>query len=154
MRRKDKEITDRAEMEDILSRDRVCVLGLVDAGKPYTVPLNYGYKDGCLYIHSALEGRKVDILRRNPDVSFCVYVDEELVQGDKACAWGTKYRSVMGTGRAELLESPEEKLDGLKVIVQHFGGPADSLDLERVAKVLIIKVRIGEMTGKRSGYTA
>lgn len=154
MRRKDKEIREQGELEEILRRGRVCVLGLVDGGMPYTVPVSYGYSGGCLYIHSAREGRKLDMLRREGRVSFCVYIDEELVKGENACNWGMKYRSVAGTGRAELVENRDEKEEALAILMRHFGGPAGPYEAGKLDKVLVIRVRIEEMTGKRSGYLA
>ena len=76
MRRSDKEITERSEMDEILGRASICHLGLNDGGECYVVPVNYGYDGGCLYVHSAREGRKIDILRADKRVSFTVYADQ------------------------------------------------------------------------------
>jgi len=57
MRRREKQITDTKQMEQILAQAQVCRLAMVDKGHPYVVPLNFGYRDGALYFHSALEGR-------------------------------------------------------------------------------------------------
>ena len=151
MRRADKEIKDGAEIEDILKRGRVCHLGLNDRGLTYVVPVNYGYRDGCLYVHSAREGRKIDILRRNNVVSYSVYIDSSLVQSDVACSWGMSYRSVMGTGTAVLVESREEKEQALRIIMQHYAGPAADFEATRMDGILIIKIQIDSLSGKKSG---
>ena len=151
MRRADKEIKDGAEIEDILKRGRVCHLGLNDRGLTYVVPVNYGYRDGCLYVHSAREGRKIDILRRNNVVSYSVYIDSSLVQSDVACSWGMSYRSVMGTGTAVLVESREEKEQALRIIMEHYAGPLATFEAARIDSILIIKVRMDSPAGKKSG---
>ncbi len=150
MRRTDKEITSRAEIEDILKRGRVCHLGLCDKGIPYVVPVNYGYADGSLYVHSAREGKKIEILRSNNTVSFNVCIDERLIQSATACTWTMKYCSVTGSGKAYLVESREEKNEALRLIVSHYSAGEYQLDSAMVDRVLIIKVRVDKLSGKMS----
>jgi hypothetical protein len=87
LRRKEKEITDIKEIESIIQRSQVCRLALVDAGLPYIVPLCFGYKNKMLYFHSAKEGQKIDILRRNRQVCFEFDIDARARSGKTACAW-------------------------------------------------------------------
>jgi len=150
MRRAEKEITSRAEIEEIIKRGRVCHLGLCDGGIPYVVPVNYGYADGFLYIHSAREGRKVEILRSNQLISFSIYVDECSVESGSACNWTTRYRSVMGTGMACLEDGPDEKREALRVIMSHYSDRDYRFDPAMIDRVLIIKIRVDELTGKKS----
>jgi uncharacterized protein len=152
MRRTEREITDKSEIEAILKRARICNLGLNDGGMAYVVPLNYGYDAGCLYIHSAKEGRKIDILRRDNRVAFAIHIDAELVEGGKSCSWGMKYRCVMGLGRVSLLAGPEEKERALGIIMQQHGSSDVEFDPAQVEKVVIIKVEIDSMTGKKARY--
>lgn len=151
MRRTDKEITDKEEIEVILERGRVCHLGLCDNGIPYVVPVNYGYADGFLYIHSARQGRKIEVLRSNNLVSFNIYVDECIMESAAACNWTMKYRSVTGTGRALLVEDGDEKNRALRLIMSHYSTREYQFDPAAVDKVLIIRVQIDELTGKSSG---
>ena len=72
MRRKDKEITDPAQVYDVVKRARFCRIAMCDGDEPYVFPVNYGYSEGVLYVHSAPEGRKLDILERNDRVCFQV----------------------------------------------------------------------------------
>jgi hypothetical protein len=150
MRRADKEITSRPEIEDILERGRVCHLGLCDNGTPYVVPVNYAYSDGCLYIHSAKSGRKIEILRGNNRVSFSIYVDESIRESAVACNWSMKYSSVMGAGEANILESQDEKTEALRLIMRHYSSGEYQFDPAAVDKVLIIKIVIDDLTGKKS----
>lgn len=151
MRRADKEIVNTMEMEDILRSGRVCQLGLNDNGLTYVIPVSYGYEDGYLYVHSAREGRKIDILRRNNIVSFAIYIDDCPVPSDVACNWGMKYRCVMGTGTADMVEEEKEKEKALRIIVKHYAGPVSAIEAAGVSSVLIIRVLISSLTGKKSG---
>ncbi|MDD5648724.1 MAG: pyridoxamine 5'-phosphate oxidase family protein [Dehalococcoidia bacterium] len=150
MRRIDKKITSRAEIEDVIKRGRVCHLGLCDKGIPYVVPVNYGYAAGCLYVHSAMEGKKIEILRGNNLVCFNIYVDECIVESDTACSWTTRYRSVMGNGKAYLVEDPVEKRKALRLIISHYSSGEHQFDPGMVDRVLIVKVMVDELTGKKS----
>lgn len=151
MRRKDKEVTDTTILEEVLHRAPVCRLGLSEDNRPYVVPMNFGYHDNCLYLHSAGEGKKIDIIRHNPYVCFQTDSDLELIAGDKPCNWSMKYLSVIGFGKAALLEEREEKRKGLDIIVRKYEGkgsfpfPDDALD-----KLAVIRVEIENMTGKKS----
>ena len=110
MRRKDREITDRAEIEAILHEAMVCRIGLADDGEPYVVPLSFGYEDGSVYIHSAPEGKKIALCwQKNPRCCFEVDICDGVIRGDTPCSWGMRYRSVIGFGRAVILADPQEK---------------------------------------------
>ena len=109
MRRKEKEISDKAEIEIIILKSEVCRLGLSDDGVAYIVPLCFGYQDNCLYFHSAGEGKKIDILKRNKQVCFEFEADTRVTTGKTACAWGMQYRSVIGYGEASFIRDAKEK---------------------------------------------
>ena len=148
MRRKELEITDRAAIDDILARAQVCRVAMADGGQPYVVPLNFGYDGRALYLHCAKEGRKLEILRKNPLVCFEVDIDHKLVIGDKACARTMKYSSVIGFGRAEILEPGGEKKKGLELLLDHYGGSDAPLADKMVDAVEVIRIDIESLTGK------
>lgn len=74
-------------LEDILSKGQIIRVAMCDGGKPYLLPFNYGYRKGIIYIHSATEGRKIDVLRKNPGVSFEVEERVRIIPGKKPCNW-------------------------------------------------------------------
>ena len=150
MRRSDREITSRADIDDVLNRARICHLAFCRNSIPYVVPLNYGYAGGCLYVHSAGEGRKIDMIKANNTVGFTMYVDERMVASKSACKCSTKYRSVIGEGKAFLLEKPEEKEQALGIIMRHYWDKDFKFDPAEVQKVAVIKVVIDSITGKQS----
>ena len=151
MRRPEKEITDRSVIESIIQKAIVCRIGLCDRGMPYVVPVSFGYKDNCLYFHSADEGRKVEVLKENNRVCFEVEIDVELVPAETACKWSVKYLSVIGFGRASFVADLPEKREALNVIMEHYSGRSYAYPEETLAKVAIIKVQIDTMSGKQSG---
>ncbi len=121
--------------------------------EPYVVPLNFGYRDGVLYFHSAGEGKKIEMLRKNNRVCFEIDLDHEMVVSDKPCDWGFKYRSIIGFGRAELITEPEGKRNAFDIIMAHCGAQGPYAYKEKgFEKACIIKVTIESMTGKQSGY--
>ena len=153
MRRKDKEIKDKKEIESIIQAATVCRIGLSEDSVPYVVPVNFGYENNCLYFHSATEGKKIDILRRNNKVCFEMDIDHELVKSEKTpCEWGMKYRSVIGFGKAFVVDDFEEKRMTLNIIRQRYSGDSYEFSENQIKKVAIIKIEIDSMTGKKSGY--
>ena len=118
--RREREVTDPGRICEILDKSMVLHLGMVDGDEPYVVPMNYGYtmEDGKLtvYLHGALWGRKLDIIRVNPKVFFSLECDVVPFDGDIACRYGTTYASVMGSGIAEIVTDVEEKKKGLWTI--------------------------------------
>ena len=137
-------------IESIILKAKVCRLGLVDGNRPYVVPMSFGYRENALYFHTGKKGKKMEILKKNNRVCFEMEVDLEIVPADNPCKWNTRYRSVVGFGRAVILEGPEEKRQALDVIVKHYGGSLMAYDEKRVKGLAVIKVAIGSMTGKQS----
>ena len=150
MRRKEKEITNRAEIDEIINRAAVCRLAMVDKNKPYIVPLNFGYDGKSLFFHSATQGRKLEILKKNNSVCFELDVDVEIKKGEKACDWSCLYQSVIGSGRAELLEKPDEIKAALDIIMRHYQSETFEYNEKLLNIVVVIKVDIERVSGKRS----
>lgn len=152
MRRKDKEITDSSIIDEIIRKSDVCRLAMVDGRKPYLVLLSFGYEGNSLYFHSALKGLKIDILRSNPNVCFEFDVPGELITGESPCKWSVQYQSVIGFGKAEFLEKPDEKRDAFRVIMAHYSDQQFEFSDEKQQAVAMFKVSISELKGKQSGF--
>lgn len=151
MRKSRQEITDRDILEEILSSQIVCRLAMVDKGRPYIIPVNYGYRDGCLYIHSAPQGKKIELLDENPEISFEVEDKIEITKGERACDWSTRYRSVIGYGRVEILSDQAGKQHGLEVLMAQHGAPElKAFEPKHMKAMVILKLSITTMTGKQS----
>jgi len=153
LRRPEKEIKDQAIIDDIIGRAQTCYLSMVDGDKPYVIPVNFGMIDNVLYIHSAPEGRKLEIIMKNPKVSVLFDVDQEVVdKGAKACNWSTKYRSVIGFGQAEIIIDDQEKIEGLDAIMNHYSQQDYEYNSKSVSACIIIRITLDRITGKSSGY--
>jgi len=151
VRRKEKAMTTKADMEALIGESRVCHVGLCDNGHPYVVPLHFGYIDGTIYLHAAPEGRKLTVMAENPSVCIVFDICDGVIPADKACGWSTAYRSVMAFGEAELVTDPAEKQKGLGAIVSQYGGDPDSMGPRSIDATTVIRVRVRELTGKVSG---
>jgi len=152
MRRSEKEIVDRLQIDDIMNRATVCRIALCDDGSPYVVPVNFGYGGGCLYIHGAPEGTKLGIIRKNPKVAFEVDIDHALVAGQEPCSYTFNYRSVVGFGTATLLSDPAEKRKGMDLIIRHYVGSVASYPDDPLERAAVVRIEISSMTGRQSGY--
>ncbi|MFQ5996622.1 MAG: pyridoxamine 5'-phosphate oxidase family protein [Dehalococcoidales bacterium] len=152
LRRKDKEITDINEIGKIIKKATVCRLGLVDGDEPYVVPVCFGYEGNALYFHSALEGRKIELIKRNNKVCFEIDSDVELLRGEQACGFTMKYRSVIGVGRAHILGNDGEKIHGLNVLMKQYSEGEFSFSKEKLALALVVRIDIESITAKKSRY--
>ncbi|MBE9572437.1 MAG: pyridoxamine 5'-phosphate oxidase family protein [Proteobacteria bacterium] len=152
MRRKEKEITDKTAIESIILRSSVCRLALSEDNHPYIVPLCFGYKDNTLYFHSALEGKKLDIMKNNNNVCFEFDIDHHIVEAEDACGWGMNYRSVIGFGKVSIIDDPEFKIKAINAIIERYAGKPLKYTKAKLKDTVIIKVEIEGITGKTSGY--
>lgn len=148
MRRKDKEIKDRKVIDDIIRRCRVCRLAMCDDDQPYLVPLNFGYDGSLFYFHAALEGRKIDIIRKNNKVCFEFDILHDIVTAKQTCEWGAQYESVIGSGTAEILDDQDAQKTALEWIMRQYGSDAKDFSEEVIKKTLVLRVRILEISGK------
>ena len=150
MRKKEREITDDSAIESIIKKSLVCRLALFDGTTPYIVPLSFGYQDNALYFHGPQKGKKIDIIKKNPKVCFEFDTDTEIIKEEDSCRWSMRYKSVIGFGKAVLLEDTEEKRKALTIIMGHYSDGTFEFDDAILRKTLVIKVEIESMTGKQS----
>ena len=151
--RREREVTDINEIIGILDRAKIVHVGMVDEGKPYIVPMNYGYTmtDGklSLYLHGATTGRKLDILRVNPGVFVEIDTDIVSFEGESACQHGVCYSSVMGEGTAVIIEDVAGKIDGLKKLMRTQTGKDFEFTDKMVTGVTVIRIDVDEYTAKK-----
>jgi len=152
LRRRDKEITDRGELDRILHSGSVLHLAMAREGEPYLVPLSYGYDGARLYFHCAMEGLKLDFLAANPSVCFTVVEDPRLVEHERlACSFSAAYASVLGRGRAVELGDDGPRRSALNEIMRHYTGRGDwDFGAAVFSRTRLFAVEIESLTGKRS----
>ncbi len=150
MRRKDREINDRTVIDEIIRGCQVCHLGMSVDDQPYVVPLSFGYDGDAVYFHSALLGRKLDILRQNPRV--CVEFERagDLVTGPQACNWSVQFASVVGFGTAHFVEDPADKRAALSLLMAQYTGGEFHFPDGALERTTIIKIQLESLTGKHT----
>ena len=151
--RREREVTDIQEIIGILDRAKIVHVGMIDESRPYVVPMNYGYtlEKGklTLYLHGAKEGRKLDILRKNPNVFIEIDTDIVPFEGKTACHYGNSYASVMGEGTAEIIEEAEDKKDALSKLMKTQTEKDFTFTDRMVSIVTVIKINVDEFTAKK-----
>ncbi len=152
MRRKDKEISDEAEIKAVIKKANVCRLGMVSGNKPYIVPLCFGYSGGVLYFHGSLKGRKIDLILENPNVCFEFDLLTETVKSENACEWSMRYQSVIGFGKAFFIEDAEAKRNAISIIMGQYSDRSFEFPENMLKATAVIKVEIESLTGKQSGF--
>lgn len=145
-------ITDIDEMEGIIKEATCCRIGLVDNDEPYVVPVCFGYERNALYFHGALTGRKIELIKKNNKICFEIDTDVEIVNVEIPCYAVEKYKSVIGVGRAYILEDDEEKTHGLNLITKQYTKGDFSFPKSELDKTLVVKVDIKSITGRKLGY--
>jgi hypothetical protein len=151
LRRKDREITDRTRIEDVMRKATVVHLGMVDGDEAYVVPVNFGYEENCLYFHSAAKGHKIDLLKKNNRVCFEIDGDVKIESSEKSRC-NVKYRSVIGRGTAHILEDQDEKIRGIKTIMRQCDGSEFEFPQDSLKSVLVFRIDIENLSGKQAGY--
>lgn len=153
MRRKDRQVTDINELKAIIDTCKVCRIGMIDEQGIYIVPVNFGYEfvDGQLkiYFHCAKEGRKLFAIAANPSVCVEMDCEHQLVEGDIACTYGYRFASVIGNGKAVIVEDTEEMKHGLSVLMRHQTGKDFAFEDAQTRSVAVVRIDVDEFTGKR-----
>ena len=150
--KREREVTDQASILEILEKSKVVNIAMIDGDEPYLVPMNYGYtmEEGklTLYVHGATMGRKLDVLRANPKVFVELDCDRMPFDGKVACQYGMVYSSVMGKGKAVILEDPKEKMDALTILMKTQTGKDFEFNERLVSIVSVIRIDVEEYTAK------
>ncbi len=151
MRRKDREITDKERIYQIIAGCDCCRLGFSTGKSAYIVPLNFGYdrEQNAFYFHGAQEGRKIDLIRQNGYAGFELDKNHELLEEEKACEYSFRYQSVIGEGAIRILEDPEEKRHGFDCIMKQMTG-RDGWEYPEAAvrHTAVLRLDVTEMSAK------
>jgi len=152
MRRSDREIKNVKEMLAVIDACQVMRIGMIDDDGVYVLPMNFGYQyeDDVLtfYMHGALEGKKLDLIKQNGKIGFELDCNHELVEGQVACQYGFRYASVVGKGEASIVTEPQEKIKGMTILMKSMTGKDFDFNEKLVSIVSVIKIVATEFTGK------
>ncbi len=153
MRRKDREVTDINDILSIVGEAKILHLGLFDTDYPYIVPLHYGYEvlDGKLvfYMHSAKEGYKLDLIKKDQRACLELECDVNLVSGGESpCRYGSTYASLIARGLATIVDDEQEKIHGLNLLMENQTDRHFTIDGNMAKSVVVIKVVSDSFTAK------
>lgn len=152
---KNRPIKLKEEIERIIASCEVCYLSMVDQdNKPYIIPMNFGYKEDCIYLHSSQTGKKIDILNNNNYVCIAFSTDHELrwQSENVACSYSMKYRSVLAYGKVEFIEDFDQKIEALNVVMAQYTKREFEYSNPAVKDVKVFKVIIEKLDGRAYGY--
>jgi nitroimidazol reductase NimA-like FMN-containing flavoprotein (pyridoxamine 5'-phosphate oxidase superfamily) len=146
---------EKKEIEKVILSTDICFVGMVDMdGNPYVLPMNFGYNDGVLYLHSSREGKKVSILENNPKVCITFCSGHELVwqHPDVACSYSMKSKSVVAFGEVVFEEDYERKIEILNIFMRHYSDKVFTFNPPSVRNVKIWKVILENATCKEKEF--
>lgn len=154
MRRSDRQVTNPQEIENIIRSCHCCRIGFYDNGEVYIVPLNFGYEKigekRYFYFHSALTGRKIDLMKKRLSVGFEMDTSYQLKEAETACGFSAKFQSIIGTGNLSFIETPDEKIHALQQIMFHNTGKCDwDFSAELLSKMCIFKLEVTQLSCKQ-----
>lgn len=152
MSRQDRFIENKEEIIDIIKKCQVIHVGIHDGEDIYMVPLNYGYtwenEQLTFYMHGAVQGKKIDLMKENPRVGFCIDCDHELLEGNLPCQFGYKFASVVGNGIVEFIEEPQEKIEAMKILMKQYSNREFEFNERLLTIVSMFKIKVTGFTGK------
>ena len=152
MTKREYKITDEAEILRILDTAKVLRLGIAVDNEPYIYPMNYGYtlENGelKLYLHSAVKGNKLELLRKNPSICFELDCDYRPFEGKVACQYGLAYSSISGRAKAVLVEDVQEKMEAMRSLMKTQTGGDFEFNERLVSIVAVIRLDVTEYTAK------
>ena len=151
MRRKDREITDKQAIYDIIKKCDVCRVAFFDQTFPYIIPLNFGatFENDVFtfYFHGANIGKKIELLQKNNAVAFELDCSHQLIEGETSCDFSMAYESVCGNGFLEMLKE-EQKEQALSVIMRHYTDKPVSFQPEMIKLTTVLQLTVNEITAK------
>jgi hypothetical protein len=148
-------LTFEPEIEQIIRKCQFCSLAMVDeSGSPYVIHMNFGFKNGTVYFHSAPEGRKISVLNHNPRVCLSFSTDHLLrwQNIEVACSYSMKYRSVLIRGEVEFIDDYAQKEDALSIIMGQYTDEQYSYSEPAIKNVSVFKVKAQTIEARAYGY--
>ncbi len=146
-------IEDRIEIEKVIAHSDICYVGMVDGNEPYVIPMNFGYKDNIIYLHSAPEGRSIRLLEKNNRVCITFSNGHKLAfqHPQVACSYRMKSRSVIAYGNVNFVEDKEKKVEALNIIMAQYSDKEFQYSDPAVINVKIWTVKIEQISCKEFG---
>ena len=149
-------ITNKEEIEDIILSCNVCFVGMIDEeGLPYSIPMNFGYENSVIYLHSGQEGKKIDCIKKENRVciTFCQENSLAYVNKEVACSYTMKSKSVLAQCEVSFVEDEnlDEKGKILNVFMKHYSPMEFKYSVPALKNVKVWKAEIKKITCKEFG---
>lgn len=158
MNKIDRSVTDIDKIIEMIDKCTVLRLGLCDDGEVYIVPMNFGYtfKEGVItfYMHGATQGRKYDVIRKNPKASFEMDCDVTPYEGDVPCQYGTAFSCVMGTGVITMIDDVDKKMEAMTILMKTQTGKDFEFNEKLVSIINVFELKVEAFTAKRRNLPA
>jgi len=153
MRRDERKIANRSEIDDIINNSDVCRIAFANDNIPYVIPVSFGYDGKSIFVHTAKTGKKIDFIEKNNLVCFEFDIDVKTIEDKNIpCKWTSAYKSVIGYGKMLELTEFEEQENAINQIMLHYSGKEWKFDERMLKSVKLWKIEIDEISGKQSGY--
>ncbi len=147
-------IKEKEQIESIIKECDTCFVGISDDnGVPYVLPMNFGYQDGVIYLHSAQEGKSISLIEKNPNVciTFCNQTKLVWQNLEVACSYRMRAGSVICHGRVVFEEDYDEKVKALDITMKQYSDREFTYSSPAIVNVKIWKVAIEKATAKEFG---
>lgn len=160
MRKESREMGAEWALEVLDKAPYVTVSMTEEDGTPYGLPLSLVRTDDkTFYFHCALEGKKLDILQKNPRVCLSAVTKCKPTVGPKDGSFTLEFKSAIAFGIAEIVESDEEKIAALRAICERFlpqHMDAFETSIARsLGRTAVVRIQLTEPpVGKRKQYDA
>lgn len=150
-------IVNNEEIKEIISQCRTCFLGMSGTdGQPYVVPMNFGYTGDEFILHSAPEGRMIDLLKENPKVciTLCLGDDLAFMHENMACSYRVKSKSIVATGSITFIDEIDKKEECLHLLMKQYSQRTFKFGEPALKNVCIMRMKIDEITAREFGAPA
>lgn len=147
-------IIEKEELESVITQSDICFVGITEAdGSPYVIPMNFGYSDNEIILHSGPHGKHLDLLALNNRVCVTFCTDGKLVyqHPDVACSYSMIAKSVLCKGSVTFVENMDEKEEAMNITMKNYTDRPFKYSKPALENVKVWRVKIDEMTGKSFG---
>lgn len=147
-------LEEQARIEKVIRSCALCYVGMADEnGIPYVLPMNFGYEDEIIYLHSAQEGHSISILENNPNVciTFCTHPELMWQDEEMACSYRMRAGSVICHGKVYFEEEYNEKVKALDIIMRQYSDRSFNYSAPSVKNVKIWKVAVEKISAREFG---
>ena len=147
-------IIEKEELESVITQSDICFVGITEAdGSPYVIPMNFGYSDNEIILHSGPHGKHLNLLALNNRVCVTFCTDGKLVyqHPDVACSYSMVAKSVLCKGSVTFIENMDEKEEAMNITMKNYTDRPFKYSKPALENVKVWRVKIDEMTGKSFG---